>query len=71
MFYNSVDIPLDQLDTNAHLLDRSKTIICVCRRGNDSQLAVKKLKMLGFDAVKDVIGGINALSEFDDSLSYY
>lgn len=38
-------------------------MICVCRRGNDSQLAVRKLKAKLQEAdmeVKDIAGGLTA-----------
>lgn len=34
-------------------------IICICRRGNDSQRAVCLLKKHGFKMIKDVVGGIH------------
>lgn len=41
-------------------------VLVVCRRGNDSQVAVDMLKQSGISWVRDVIGGLNAWSELVD-----
>jgi len=72
------DIPLSSVDRDSSIENIQKAaslarstegepvpVICVCRLGNDSQLAVKRLKSRlhgeGFD-VKDIMGGLNAWS---------
>ena len=40
--------------------DTDKEVVVVCRRGNDSQLAVAKLRKLGIRQVVDVAGGLEA-----------
>ena len=53
-------------------IDRRKDIYTICRFGNDSQLAVQKLKELGFDAggrrrVRDIKGGFRAWKQQADT----
>uniref|UniRef100_A0A1B6IGC9 Adenylyltransferase and sulfurtransferase MOCS3 homolog n=1 Tax=Homalodisca liturata TaxID=320908 RepID=A0A1B6IGC9_9HEMI len=70
----SINIPLQSLVKNIDYLHRicaerrnsneSATLVCmVCRRGNDSQLAVKRLQPLLFDSaieLRDLIGGLHS-----------
>ncbi|KAI8824822.1 adenylyltransferase [Fimicolochytrium jonesii] len=47
-------------------------IYIICRRGNDSQLAVQKLKQEGFQDVKDIVGGLTAWTrEVDGAFPVY
>lgn len=53
------------------LTSKSETpsVICVCRRGNDSQVAVQKLQAILQDAgvsVKDIIGGLHSWARHID-----
>ena len=76
------DIPISKIDTDesleeikTELSSRCDTtdkfvdnlpVICVCRRGNDSQVAVKKLadKLKNTNViVKDITGGLTAWSK--------
>ena len=47
-------------------LPKEIQIITVCRRGNQSQRAVLKLREAGFSNVKDIIGGITAYGRYVD-----
>lgn len=53
---NAMNIPYDELSTQ-HIIQLKGKIVVMCRRGNDSQLAVNMLKKAGVEAV-DVIGGL-------------
>lgn len=70
---NSMNIPLEHLearlpevskalkekdDLKADYSSSGASLYVVCRRGNDSQRAVKCLQNLGFSSAKDIIGGI-------------
>lgn len=47
-------------------------VVVICRRGNDSQIALRLLKSHGVEEVKDVRGGLNAWSlTVDHSLPFY
>ncbi len=48
---NSINIPLDELDSSIHRLDKSKCIILCCASGTRSGIGVSKLKSLGFGNV--------------------
>ncbi len=48
---------------NVEHLDPTLPIFTLCRRGNDSQRAVKLLQAHGFAHVQDIIGGITAWAE--------
>ncbi|XP_049849768.1 sulfur carrier protein adenylyltransferase-like isoform X1 [Schistocerca gregaria] len=67
----SVNAPLSELDDVIQRLDPpvvpSSPIYVICRRGKDSQLAVKKLVDLGFYNAKSIIGGVSAWSREVDS----
>ncbi|XP_047341242.1 adenylyltransferase and sulfurtransferase MOCS3 [Impatiens glandulifera] len=48
------------------------SLYVMCRRGNDSQRAVKYLHEMGFNSAKDIVGGIEAWArEVDPSLPTY
>lgn len=70
---NFRNIPLDKLElvrNPGKLPFRHRTVICICRYGNDSKLAADKLTILGFRAV-DVIGGLQSWSEIDPTFPKY
>jgi rhodanese-related sulfurtransferase len=53
-------IPLGEIEKRHHELDHNHTIYVMCRSGNRSLQAQKKLQALGFKNVVNVAGGINA-----------
>ncbi len=53
-------LPLGELEKRNAELDRSKTVYVMCRTGNRSAQAQKKLKALGFENVINVAGGFEA-----------
>ncbi len=65
-------IPLNELSTRVHELDRDSEIVVHCRSGARSAKAVKFLREAGFQRVKNLKGGILAWSdEIDPSLPRY
>lgn len=67
---HSQHISLDNIMNNhgVHNLESQDAIYVICRRGNDSQLAVKHLQaMLKHQVVKDVVGGLHAWTKEIDS----
>jgi rhodanese-related sulfurtransferase len=52
--------PLGELEKRCAELDREKTIYVICRTGNRSAQAQKKLNALGFTDVINVAGGLEA-----------
>jgi adenylyltransferase/sulfurtransferase len=65
-------IPLNQLPTRIHELDRSWDIVAFCRSGIRSAKVVKFLREAGFENVKNLKGGILAWSdEVDPSVPKY
>lgn len=68
----SINIPFEQLDKELESLEKKLTenaeVVVICRRGNDSQLAVEKLRQAWNQAVKvcDVRGGLEAWSRTVD-----
>lgn len=59
---NSINIPIERFENSIsnvkELLKGEKQCIVVCRRGNDSQLAVEKLRSSGIIQSYDIIGGL-------------
>lgn len=58
----SLNIPLEELSVLPDC-EKGVPILTVCRRGNQSQKAVIKLKSLGYTNVKDLIGGVTAYAQ--------
>nr|CAB3469705.1 unnamed protein product [Digitaria exilis] len=67
----SLNIPLSMLEEKLPVLETSlkkraaasgkePSLVVLCRRGNDSQRAVKLLREKGFASAKDIIGGLQA-----------
>ncbi|CAL5046282.1 unnamed protein product [Urochloa decumbens] len=69
----SLNIPLSMLEEKLPTLENSlketeaasasgkePSLVVLCRRGNDSQIAVKLLHEKGFASAKDIIGGLQA-----------
>ncbi|CAN6471957.1 unnamed protein product [Victoria cruziana] len=42
---------------------QSFSLYVICRRGNDSQIAVESLRSMGFTAAKDIIGGLESWAQ--------
>lgn len=53
-------IPLGEIERRCSELDRAQMIFVMCRTGNRSAQARKKLKNLGFENVVNVAGGFDA-----------
>lgn len=69
---NSINLPIklllsDKVDESLKDKLRKNEVYVVCRRGNDSQLAVKHLKEKLQIASKDLIGGLHAWTRSIDS----
>jgi hydroxyacylglutathione hydrolase len=60
-------IPLPQLSQRIGELDRDREIIIHCHTGRRSARAVEFLYESGFNSVKNLVGGIEAWSQFVDS----
>ena len=58
-------IPLGGIEQQAGEIDRSKPVYVMCRTGNRSAQAQKKLKSLGFTNVINVAGGFEAWKKED------
>lgn len=58
-------LPLGELEKRHAELDHSKPIYVMCRTGNRSSQAQKKLKSLGFTNVINVAGGFEAWKKAD------
>lgn len=56
-------IPLGEIEKRHQEIDHNHTVYVMCRSGNRSLQAQKKLKSLGFKNVVNVAGGINAWKE--------
>uniref|UniRef100_A0A0D9YT07 Adenylyltransferase and sulfurtransferase MOCS3 n=1 Tax=Oryza glumipatula TaxID=40148 RepID=A0A0D9YT07_9ORYZ len=72
----SLNIPLSELEeklqmletslkdtTDASSSDKPPSLYVVCRRGNDSQIAVQLLREKGFLSAKDIIGGLQSWAQ--------
>ena len=69
---NSRLLPLHELSTRIHELQRSQEIVVCCRSGVRSAEAVKFLSEAGFDCVKNLKGGILAWAdEVDPTVPKY
>lgn len=66
-----LEIPLEELERRIDEIPEQNDIICICRRGNDSQRAVTMLKAHGIHS-KDVIGGLHEYSrKIDPNIPIY
>lgn len=79
-FPGAVNVPWDSVlskTTNIDKIDQlqlppKSPIYVVCRYGNDSQLATKKLLDMGWNNVKDIKGGVSRwYSEVDQNIPFY
>lgn len=74
---DSINIPFKELEAKKELLEslmaNKSMVVCVCRRGNQSQHAVKKLQSMGINLpIKDIIGGMRSWSlEVDPNCPIY
>ncbi len=65
-------IPLPVLPRHLNALNKNQLIIVYCHHGRRSAQAVAYLKSMGFDQVKNLVGGIDAYSrEVDPSIPRY
>jgi sulfur-carrier protein adenylyltransferase/sulfurtransferase len=62
----SVGIALDRLDTQADLLPRDRTIVCICHKGQRSRKAGRQLLDAGFTDVLSLAGGVDRWAEQTD-----
>lgn len=58
-------LPLGEIEMRNSELDRAKPVYVMCRTGNRSAQAQKKLKNLGFENVINVAGGFEAWKKAD------
>lgn len=56
---NAVSIPFGELENRLEELDKSKTILVVCRTGNRSDMASQALTSKGFEKVWNVVPGMS------------
>jgi len=68
----SLPLPLDSLRENLSALDRSKPVICYCKKGGRGETACRQLMAAGFPEVYNLEGGILAwIDAVDPSLRKY
>ena len=56
----AVNIPLETVETELVILDKSKPVYVICQTGRRSQMATETLEKNGFTQVFNVQGGTNA-----------
>ncbi|MDH4169593.1 MAG: rhodanese-like domain-containing protein [Acidimicrobiia bacterium] len=61
----AINIPLGELPQRLHELDRSRTVVLLCRSGGRSGKAAEFLVTEGFDDVVNLSGGMLAYAEHD------
>lgn len=66
---NAVSIPLGELDKRMAELNNNETIYVVCRSGNRSDMAARKLTANGFSHVVNVVPGMSGWSGRTDGLA--
>lgn len=64
---NSLQLSLNELETNSLLWDKNQEIIVFCQNGQKSQIALDFLKRKGFKTVFQLEKGIHFLEKFKDS----
>jgi sulfur-carrier protein adenylyltransferase/sulfurtransferase len=65
-------IPLGELPARIHELDKNQEIVVYCHHGNRSRYAAEILQSQGFQAVKNLTGGIDAwATEIDPKMRHY
>ncbi|CDQ40438.1 MULTISPECIES: sulfurtransferase TusA family protein [Virgibacillus] len=57
---DAINIPLGELSDRMDELNKNEQIYVICRTGNRSDLAAKKLSEEGYDHVTNVVPGMNA-----------
>ncbi|WP_017755074.1 sulfurtransferase TusA family protein [Calidifontibacillus oryziterrae] len=67
---NSLSIPLGELEIRMSELDKNKEIYVICRTGNRSDLAARKLAENGFQNVYNVIPGMTEWTGKTTSLNF-
>jgi rhodanese-related sulfurtransferase/TusA-related sulfurtransferase len=66
---NAVSIPLGELETRLHELQKEKEIFVVCRTGSRSDFAAQKLAESGFTKVVNVVPGMSEWSGKTESIN--
>ena len=64
---NALHIPMGEIPSRLNELDKTKTMVCVCKVGGRSAQVCEYLVAQGFEQVINMTGGINAWSEQVDS----
>jgi rhodanese-related sulfurtransferase len=68
----TVNIPLNDIATRLHELDRDAELVVMCKVGGRSRRAAEFLSARGFSRVANLAGGIDGWArEIDPSLSAY
>ncbi len=60
---NSINIPLDSIESKLNSIPKDKQVILACQKGGRSQKAFDLLKEKGFTNMANLEGGMNAWSE--------
>jgi sulfur-carrier protein adenylyltransferase/sulfurtransferase len=69
--YGARWIPLDEVLDRTDEIDRNADVVLYCRSGSRSAAAVRQLRMLGFERVLNLRGGIQAWAdEVDPDMMY-
>jgi adenylyltransferase/sulfurtransferase len=64
-------IPMMEIPSRLHELDRSSSIVVFCHMGVRSAHVAQQLRAAGFKDVKNLAGGINAWSMIDPGVPRY
>ncbi|MEO8147827.1 MAG: nitrophenyl compound nitroreductase subunit ArsF family protein [Bacteroidia bacterium] len=60
---NSINIPLDSIESKTNSIPKDKQVILACQKGGRSQQAYDLLKKKGFTNIANLEGGMNAWDE--------
>ena len=72
VFDKHVDTIKERISSSNNERDEEAVLYVVCRRGNDSQRAVARLRELGFKGAIDMVGGMEAWGkEIDGTFPIY
>jgi adenylyltransferase/sulfurtransferase len=64
---DSILIPLGQIGTRMHELDKNVEIVVHCKMGGRSDKAVDQMRKAGFRNVRNMVGGINRWAQKVDA----
>jgi len=68
----ALHIPMGEIPSRLDEIDKTRTIICLCRSGARSGQVADFLEQQGYSSVFNLVGGINAWAlEVDDSIPTY